>query len=434
MADAEGQRPNERVVIVIDDSDESDEEPATDRRRSPTVPTVGATRRATRASLGSAPWHAWLGKRVSAWRKAMGAFEEGEVVDVHEWHGRQEPKVRFERDGKTFWVDSWRWPTAQRTSSESTQAVSGSEVEAAAATSSTANAAADEWPFPVLVEPVLLNGEVESDLVQGPPKRPRRERRVERRRARLELLGASSPAPVVQVHERPSAAPSKRKAEAAARCDTTCMVPGCSEGAFKPHPLVTGMRVCSRHHELIERVPKLRRSPCTDLPMGSELVCCPQRKLGWVCNSLGCQVGLERPCILCGEGNDGVLSDGSGGGSSSGGGGGGRSGGDGDGGCGRGELTLCTKPGCSASLHMSCRRLLARRVKVWWDGDEKWYWGTAQVTRGPILSWTPSLMSNLVAMLTLTPARAPTLTPTLGPTLTPGGGCGRGGQVQGCLR
>ena len=97
---------------------------------------------------------------------------------------------------------------------------------------------------------------------------------------------------------------------------------------------------------------------------------------------------MERPCIVCGEGleeedaggSDGVSvsmrSSGEGGGGSSGDGGGG-SGGDGSGG--GGKLERCAKPGCAASVHEACRRLLARRVKIWWDGDERWYWGTAEV-------------------------------------------------------
>ena len=53
-------------------------------------------------------------------------------------------------------------------------------------------------------------------------------------------------------------------------------------------------------------------------------------------------------------------------------------GGDGDGGGGS-KLEMCTKPGCTASAHEECRRLLARRIKVWWEGDAAWYWGTAMV-------------------------------------------------------
>jgi hypothetical protein len=39
-------------------------------------------------------------------------------------------------------------------------------------------------------------------------------------------------------------------------------------------------------------------------------------------------------------------------------------------------LVPCAKPGCSAALHNECRQLLAARVKIYWEPDRQWYWGT----------------------------------------------------------
>ena len=146
---------------------------------------------------------------------------------------------------------------------------------------------------------------------------------------------------------------------------------------------MTGLRVCERHAELVARVPKLRRSPCTELPAGSSEVQCPQVKQGWRCHSLGCQVGLQRPCIVCGEGPDepgnAAQKSARSSRSSSACGGMDSEGSDGSSGRGIARVVPCARAGCTAALHNECRRLLSQRVEIYWDEDDRWYWGSTNV-------------------------------------------------------
>ena len=105
-----------------------------------------------------------------------------------------------------------------------------------------------------------------------------------------------------------------------------CVVSGCKEAACHPHPLITGMRVCTAHRERL-----------IALPERSSLGECPVKHDWGACFSRGCQRNFERPCCLCGE--EGAL------------------------------RSCCGQAGCTAQLHTSCRELMMRRVR---GSDGKW--------------------------------------------------------------
>lgn len=158
-----------------------------------------------------------------------------------------------------------------------------------------------------------------------------------------------------------------------------CNVPSCHSPATADHPVVKGMRVCNAHCERVRRVPEL-------LKEGDPSVTCAHtdKRLGWRCQSHGCQLDFQRPCLVCGEGNpNDFASDGTA----------------------RanleepshlkneGEVVVCEhegeatspciRPGCTAYLHSRCRKLLASRVRVYWDGDQAWYWGNVNYDAAP---------------------------------------------------
>ena len=486
-----------------------------------------------RLSRSQGPADPRIGKNVLGWRKDISDWARGVILECHIWNGKWEPQIKFV-DGVKLWASVGNWKmaaVAHNEAQDDTTEAQGDGAEginhapaSAEATSTEAPLDGTEeepsWqhPFPILISPDRLNGDlpwgVAAPVVQAPPvcrwercmrfrtpvpmlaeartpkqpcdvhcanappaKMPRLSAGKAAAAGKAETAGNKgltahlSPRPPVQTpsssrsaggagqsklpssavaggpssaspHTAPGPAPGPApclRTPKPVRISTrapplACAVPHCAAAATKAHPLVTGLRVCERHERLISLVPKCCRSPCNVEPYltGSDQVRCPVVDAGWMCHSLGCQVGLKRPCIVCGEGEgegkstgneaqsgDGGRGSGGGGSGSDGGGGGGGgsscSGGDGGGGggggsgggggggggscselCseetreaaasgssgsggsgGNGKLVPCEKPGCTAVLHRDCRKLLAQRANIFWAGDNVWYRGTA---------------------------------------------------------
>ena len=193
-------------------------------------------------------------------------------------------------------------------------------------------------PFPVIIDPALLGGSVLQDCTSPRDLSANREPRWQRCRRfspEYRMANASqsqvqpTPTPTASVSsslvrsqcmqvatptagkrllsaldgDRPSNSAGKRQALSQPLASgkavelrkgnrpACCVIPHCSAAVSMGHPVVTGLKVCEHHHTLISRVPRCRRSPCTEVPAGSDLVRCPQLKQGWRCHSLGCQVG-----------------------------------------------------------------------------------------------------------------------------------------------